>query len=70
MKKKGASPEEIGEILQQYTDEAQRLANKLDADKLRQQQKLQEQLEKRRKKQKGNTIHEIKVNIGIFKCST
>ena len=44
MKEKGASPEETQELINKHNEEAQRLANKLDADKLRQQQKLQEQL--------------------------
>lgn len=61
LKKKGtASAEETEQIISLHQEEVQRLANKLDADKLRQQQKLEEQLNKRRRKQKALTIQQIK----------
>lgn len=60
LKEQGASAEDTQELLAQHAEEVQRLANKLDADKLRQQQKLQEQLQKRRRKQKSQGIEVIK----------
>eukprot|EP00116_Pleurobrachia_bachei_P004281 sb/3464543/ len=60
MKAKGASPEELDQLIGQHNEEVQKLTNKLDADKLRQQQKLQAQIDRRRAKQKSQAVDKIK----------